>query len=311
MRWRKVTVALLLASAPAPAAPAPPGGQPVRVLLLTDAPTREYQFLRTLLIREQARKKADLAVYFQPAAGKAPREGLVADEPAGRALKHFPRRFEVGAKDLPHERPDNLWSYNVVVAFDFDWLRLGPAEVRRLCKWVEAGGGLVVVAGPVNTPALARPRGRDKARGALDLWPVVPDDPAAEGADTSRPRRLLFPTGGDGAPFLKLDPAGVGPLAGWDRFFRDNADDKAPRGFFSVYPVRSVKPGATVVATLAGPKATKVWERGPPFLVTMPRGKGRVVYLGSGEMWRLRQYRESYHETFWRRLLAYAAALPG
>jgi hypothetical protein len=305
MRWRTAAVALLLMSAAAPAAPAP--GRPVRVLLLTDAPTCEYQFLRTLLSREQARKKSDLSVYFQPAAGKAPREGLVADVPAEKLLKHFPPRFEVGARDLPHERADNLWSYDVVVAFDFDWLRLKPEDLRRLRKWVEAGGGLVLVAGPVNTPALARAKDRAKARDALDLWPVVPGDPAE--ADTSRPRRLHFPGGGAGAPFLKLDPAGEGPLAGWDRFFVAKGDEKAPRGFFSAYPVRSVKPGATVVATLAGPGAKRAADKEPPFLVTTARGKGRVVYLGSGETWRLRQYREAYHETFWRRLLTYAAGV--
>lgn len=302
----RLAVALLLAAAPAPAAPAP-RGQPVRALLLTDAPTREYQFLRTFLSREQARKKADLTVYFQPPPGKAPREGVVADVPAEKLLKHFPRRFEVGAKDLPHERPENLWSYDVVVAFDFDWLRRKPEDLRHLRKWVEAGGGLVLVAGPVNTPALAKDRA--KAREALDLWPVVPGDPAE--ADTSRPRRLHFPRGGAGAPFLKLDPAGEGPLAGWDRFFVDRTDEKASRGFFSAYPVRSVKPGATVVATLADAGAKRAADKEPPFLVTMARGKGRVVYLGSGETWRLRQYREAYHETFWRRLLAYAAGLGG
>jgi hypothetical protein len=305
MSWRTAAVVLLLASAPAPAAPAPPGDRPVRVLLLTDAPTREYQFLRTLLVREQGRKKADLAVYFQPAPGKAPREGVVADVPADKVLKRFPRRFEVGARDLPHERPDNLWNYDVVVAFDFDWLRLKPEDLRRLGKWVEWGGGLVLVAGPVNTPALTRDR--EKARAALDLWPVVPGEPAE--ADTSRPRRLHFPTDGDGAPFLQLDPAGAAPLAGWDRFFVDRSDEKAPRGFFSAYPVRSVKPGATVVATLADPKAKRAADKGPPFLVTTARGKGRVVYLGSGETWRLRQYREAYHENFWRRLLTYAGGV--
>jgi hypothetical protein len=135
---------------------------------------------------------------------------------------------------------------------------------------------------------------------------VVLGDPAE--ADTSRPRRLHFP-GGDRPAFLKLDPAGEGPLAGWDRFFLDKTDDKASRGFFSAYPVRSVKPGATIVATLAELKARRAGDKEPPFLVTMARGKGRVVYLGSGETWRLRQYREAYHETFWRRLLAYAAGV--
>jgi hypothetical protein len=294
-------------------APAPAVDRPVRVLLLTDAPMREYQFLRTFLVREQEKKKADLAVYFRPPPGKEMPAGLTPEGPPEKRLKRFPARFEPGAKDGPDERPDNLANYDVVVAFDFDWLRLGAAEVRRLCKWVEAGGGLVVVAGPINTPALVRPANRARARGALDLWPVVPGDPRTDEAeaDTSRPWRLHFPRGGDHPAFLKLDPAELGPLAGWQGFFVDEADKKAPRGFFRAYPVRSVKLGATVVATLANPKAKTADAKERPFLVTMPRGKGRLVYLGSGETWRLRQYREAYHENFWRQLLPYAAGAGG
>jgi hypothetical protein len=36
-----------------------------------------------------------------------------------------------------------------------------------------------------------------------------------------------------------------------------------------------------------------------------------VVYLGSGEMWRLRQFREAYHERFWTQLARHAAGGPG
>ncbi len=46
----------------------------------------------------------------------------------------------------------------------------------------------------------------------------------------------------------------------------------------------------------------------PPYLVTMPHGKGQTVYLGSGETWRLRAYREGFHERFWTGLARHAAA---
>jgi hypothetical protein len=45
-----------------------------------------------------------------------------------------------------------------------------------------------------------------------------------------------------------------------------------------------------------------------PYLVTMRYGKGRTVYLGSGETWRLRQFRASFHERFWTQLTRYAAS---
>ena len=92
------------------AAPAP-GGQPVRTLLLTDAPTREYQFLRTFLSREQARKKADLTVYFQPPAGKAPREGVVADVPADKLLEQaltYAKAIAEGGPDVLAHTKDLL-----------------------------------------------------------------------------------------------------------------------------------------------------------------------------------------------------------
>jgi hypothetical protein len=40
----------------------------------------------------------------------------------------------------------------------------------------------------------------------------------------------------------------------------------------------------------------------------MSFGSGKVVWLGSGETWRLRQYREVYHERFWTKLARYAGS---
>lgn len=79
------------------------------------------------------------------------------------------------------------------------------------------------------------------------------------------------------------------------------------RGFYDHYPVAKVKPVATLVAKLADLELQP--EQGEqPYLVTMNHGSGRVVYLGSGEMWRLRPYREAFYERFWRELTRWAAA---
>src|SRR5262249_33121237 len=53
--------------------------KPLRVLLFGGAPTREYQFLRTLLVREVDRKRAELSIYLQ--LGRAE---IVQDVPAER-----------------------------------------------------------------------------------------------------------------------------------------------------------------------------------------------------------------------------------
>src|SRR5262249_18808093 len=44
------------------------------------------------------------------------------------------------------------------------------------------------------------------------------------------------------------------------------------------------------------------------FLVTMPYGSGRVVYVSAGEMWRLRQCRGIFYERFWAKLARYAGS---
>lgn len=73
-------------------------------------------------------------------------------------------------------------------------------------------------------------------------------------------------------------------------------------GFYNCHAVKEVTPAARVLATFTDPDRRHAGED-CPFLVTMMHGKGRVVYLGSGEMWRLRQYRVEYFERFWTELV--------
>src|SRR5262249_28551412 len=107
-------------------------------------------------------------------------------------------------------------------------------------------------------------------------------------------------------------------LDSWELFFtgRDkwspNPNETPLRGFYSFYPVKSIKPTATVVATFTDPKANIVKEdttaEPQPYLVTMPFGKGKVLYLSSGEMWRLRLFKENFHERLWTKLGRFAAS---
>src|SRR5262249_22410696 len=46
----------------------------------------------------------------------------------------------------------------------------------------------------------------------------------------------------------------------------------------------------------------------PPYLVMNPDQLARVVWIGSAETWRLREYREEWHERFWTKLVRYAGA---
>jgi len=134
-------------------------------------------------------------------------------------------------------------------------------------------------------------------------------------APATDPWRPHFPGANAEMEFLKLDEEAKEQLAGWEPFFSGNpkavggADAPVVRGFYSYYPVGGVKSSGTVVATFADPRARiDNGQKEQPYLVTMPFGNGKVVYLGSAETWRLRQFREIYHERFWTKLARYAGS---
>src|SRR5205823_2018747 len=66
---------------------------------------------------------------------------------------------------------------------------------------------------------------------------------------------------------------------------------------------------SNVLATFAGPAASRLADGGEqPFFVSMPYGNGKTFYIGSAELWRLRQFKESYYERFWIKLARYVAS---
>jgi hypothetical protein len=276
---------------------------PLRVLLFAGGPSREYQFVRRLLAREVKAKRLEVGVFLQ---GNTEEEiNLKTNRPQEWVLNHFPNR-RTSAK--PADRPYTLATYDVVIAFDPDWKALKDAEVKLLAAWVKGQmGGLVLVAGPVHTAALA---GKGKKPDLTPLRKLLPVTLAGADKQTRAfpPLPLTFPDAKKAPGFLKLDPGRKGNLAGWDEYFYGGpmkGEDKvyrALRGFFSSYPVKKAKKGAKVAATFGKDRR--------PFLVTGTHGSGRVVFLGSGEMWRLRKYRAAFHQRFWIGLVGYAANRP-
>lgn len=287
--------------------------KPLRVLLFASGPTRDFQFARTLFARETDRGRALLSVCLQGA-----HSGTVQDVPAERLLNQFPTTLHAPGEHIDENKYDNLAEYDLIIAFDPDWTLLSPEQMGNLERWVEAGGGLIIVAGPVNTFQLTRSINYDRVRPILDLYPVILDDSRIQGLggidrSTTDPWRLNFPGATSEMEFLKLDDEKNEPLSGWEEFFTGHSQadaGKAPviRGFYDYYPVKDKKPSATVIATFADPRARLADGREQPYLVAAPFKRGRVVFIGSGEMWRLRQYRETYHERFLTKLASYASA---
>jgi hypothetical protein len=296
----------------------------LRVLLFAGGATREYQFLRTILYRETNEKRMEFSVYLQ--SGKE--DHIDQDVPAERLLNDFPNTI---GPNNPGEQFMSLSDYDVVVAFDPDWSKLSSLQLRNLKEWVGThAGGVIFVAGPIFSYQIARPGGNDFSA-LTSIYPVYLKDNrlhglglsgAGLGHDTSRPYALNFSPAAANFDFLKLDESGEGPTAGWGAFFWNNEkfvpepgkDYRPKRGFYTFYPVDKLKAGANVAAAFAGPKESRIGDKTDafkdqqPFIVTMPFGAGKTLYLGSGEFWRLRAFKDGYHDRIWIKMARHVAA---
>lgn len=283
--------------------------RPLRLLFVAGAAGREYQFLRTLFSRETEKKRALLSILLQlPPGASTRRANIVQDVPKERLLENFPVRFTPAA-DETRDDPTDLASFDSIVMFDPDWNQFDGSQLANLRQWVDNGGGLVVVAGPVNMLTLARPgTDQEKLRPILDLLPVRPKDSRIEAAErtTDSPWPLVFDAASPELDFLRLSDD---PSRGVERDWIDFFEGSTPKGFFSYYPVEEEKRGALVVGRFGDPRAAlRSGKKQPWLVVTAPASGRRVVWLGSDETWRLRMYQEAFHERFWTKLVRWSAS---
>jgi hypothetical protein len=302
--------------------------QKLRILLVAGAPSRDFSFLRTLLVREVKDKRATLTTFVQNEAGTT---GKLTPEEDEQIILRFPNKLDLTAnkKVNPEDKPYNLNEYDVLIAFDPDWTELSQPQVEDLTRWVkEGGGGMLYVAGPIHTYSLARVEEGSRLSGLVGLLPVIPADLLAKNIQASArvPRRLyLHPERLIGSDLLKLDDkVADDPIAGWERFFTDrdkyvlNPDAKEEyfprRGFFSAYPVQDVRPQSAVLADFGGVGDNGEAQRVPWLVTNNPLSPYRSVFLASSDLWRLRVYEpenntgREFYERFWVKLTKYAAA---
>lgn len=242
-----------------------------KVLLLAGGPSHEYRFLRNLLFRD---KSMELTILLQSSID-------LATQDASRVLRTAP------------ETRDELFGFDVIVAIDTDWTAIAPPARQLIVEWVDArAGGLGLVAGPVHTPRLAR----DETLSEIaQLYPVRLKEVFStdlEGRSPREPWPIKLTAEGMATDFLRLGETPDLTRSVWERF----------PGFFWCYPVTGVKPGANVLATYSDPRAL-VSGQPPPAIASQFFGAGRVVYLGSGEMWRLRRVGDKHHDQFWVKLV--------
>ena len=248
-----------------------------KVLVISSGPMRDYQFVRNTLFRHSG---IESDVWLQTVTDE--NIGFVSQE-AEKLLTRFP------------ETEAELFEYDVIIAFDADWSRISSTQQRFLNRWVdEHSGGIVFVAGEIYTAELAR--APEKFKDIAVLYPVVLNRMLVELKVTQRadkPWPVLLTPEGAASEFLKIsDATGKADVELWKQF----------KGVFRSYPVKSVRDGAVVLARYGNPRAST--QNGlPPFLAGQFYGKGRTMFVGSAETWRLRAISPEGHQRFWTSLI--------
>ncbi|MGV3482878.1 MAG: VWA domain-containing protein [Planctomycetaceae bacterium] len=247
----------------------------LRVLTIAGGPTREYQFVRNMLYRDESIEVDTWLQTGQP--------GMSQD--ADRLLTEFPAT------------PEELFEYDAIVAFDPDWMSIPVERLQLMERWLaEQAGGLVLIGGPIYMPQWTRLRTDPRVSILAGMFPVelATRSPllsgGREGGDTAF--TFEFTPEARRADFLFLADDPQASFDIWEDF----------GGVYDYVGVKDAKAGSKVYAYFSDP-TTKVGDALPVYLASQFYGAGKTYFQGSGEMWRLRGVSDAYFDSYYTKLI--------
>jgi uncharacterized membrane protein len=283
-------------------------GQPYRVLYVGGRPNWEYKFLRRGIEEDP---QISLVGFLRIARREAKFDFRGrADESSNPLFRGFkkqgdeetesydqPVMFSMNTKNaselrdgFPKEKAE-LFQYDALVLDDIEAEFFTHDQLALIERFVsERGGGLMMLGGPDTFR-----HGGYSRTPVGDALPVYLDRPVA----------------GDPQDRFRLRLTREGWLEPWMRL-RDNEADEKQRlalmpQFWSVSRVDSVKPAARVAATVTADGRTEF-----PAVVTQSYGRGRVLAVMIGDMWRWGMHRGSDAEDdlgkAWRQIVRWTLA---
>lgn len=247
----------------------------VKVLYVESTPRREYKFLQPVLDRDRR-----VLARFLLSEGD-PRLAEARPDPKSSSLylDKFPENFPNPSPRDPDRRP-----YDVLILGDVPPAVLGQDNGEAVRRFVEEGGGLVVIAGRQFTPAryvetrLARILPVEFAAREFKVTPQM----------RTQPFKPVLTYDGEQSPLLRLAEPAEENLRLWrEELYRDRESQ-----FYWHYPVSGLKAGATALLVHPEEKvADGVGDRPMPLIAWHYGGRGEVLFLGIDETWRWRQDR--------------------
>jgi len=220
--------------------------EPIHVLYIEGVLRAEYKFLRQRLADDP---DVDLITFVRAA---SPDQASVSGVLAGSELVS----------------PQRLEKIDVVLLGDFESRMLDPRAYAALRDWVEAGGGLMILAGYKNLS--------DDGLVRTPLADLLPVEPAGGIAQIDQPFRFTLTADGRRHPALTV----TGDMT------RDAGLWQSLPELQGVVATGRAKPAATVLARHPQINTNDPGRQGYVVLATQPFGKGTVTVLTADTTWR-------------------------
>lgn len=251
----------------------------LRVMAIAGGPTREYRFVRNLLYRDNSIEVDTWLQTGQP--------GISQD--SDRLITEFPKTAE------------ELFEYDAIAMFDPNWDAISAEQLDLLDRWLtQQAGGMILVGGPVYHPQWTRKRTDPRVARIAGFFPINVSTrtpliaSGRQGGENAWP--LKFTPEARRAEFLWIADEPDRSFASWDKF----------DGVYDYVDAKSAKLGAKVYAYYSDP-TTEVGGALPVYLASHFYGAGRVMFQGSGEMWRLRGESEAYFDSYYTKLVRWVS----
>jgi hypothetical protein len=249
--------------------------QKLRVLLIAGSTFPEIQFLRNTLLRD---KTMELSTWLQAA-------DTTYEHPGSVPIRRLPSTQE------------EMNQLDCVILYDPDpekWPENFPDLLKKFV--VQAGGGLIYVAGEMQT-LHSFERQAEPGMNWLSLLPVV-REPGLFQTEVMMKLSAQTPWSLDATTDGRRDPIFT---------FAEDPDEnqrilETLPGMYWHFPVSRAKPGATILAQHGDPRMRN--EYGPDVLLaTHLAGPGRTFFVGFDSTYRWRYLDDKYYDGFWTRMI--------